>query len=376
MRLAMADVFVSYSRRDKEFVRVLHDALTKSHYNTWIDWEDIPPTADWWAEIKAGIEETHTFIVVITSESVASRVCRDEIDHAVLHSKRIIPVVRQSDFLREDLHPALAHLQWLFFQADDKFDVAFQALVEAINTDLEYKKTHTRWQVSALKWEKQGRDANLLMRGRELDEAEQWLIQSSSRQEPPPTKLQSEFIAASRKASTRQQRRLVGLLSLLLFLACVSSFASWQWNRTRKLLITEIELRQELEVALKREQALRQELEAALERERQALADAASQRQLAEKQRDLAEQRRQEAEAARTLAEQQQQAAEEARQQAESAFEQLDQARSEVEKATEATELANRQRQESEAAAARQQQEIELLQQEVERLQYEAAPSR
>ena len=358
----MADVFVSYSRRDKEFVRVLHDALTKSHYNTWIDWEDIPPTADWWAEIKAGIEETHTFIVVITSESVASRVCRDEIDHAVLHSKRIIPVVRQSDFLREDLHPALAHLQWLFFQADDKFDVAFQALVEAINTDLEYKKTHTRWQVSALKWEKQGRDANLLMRGRELDEAEQWLIQSSSRQEPPPTKLQSEFIAASRKASTRQQRRLVGLLSLLLFLACVSSFASWQWNRTRKLLITEIELRQELE--------------AALERERQALADAASQRQLAEKQRDLAEQRRQEAEAARTLAEQQQQAAEEARQQAESAFEQLDQARSEVEKATEATELANRQRQESEAAAARQQQEIELLQQEVERLQYEAAPSR
>lgn len=39
----MADVFISYSRRDKEFVQVLYDALRASQYDTWVDWQDIKP---------------------------------------------------------------------------------------------------------------------------------------------------------------------------------------------------------------------------------------------------------------------------------------------------------------------------------------------
>ncbi|ESA34684.1 wd40 repeat-containing protein [Leptolyngbya sp. Heron Island J] len=60
----MPDVFISYSRKDKAFVQVLHQALLESHYDSWVDWEDIPLTADWWEEIKAGIESADTFIFV------------------------------------------------------------------------------------------------------------------------------------------------------------------------------------------------------------------------------------------------------------------------------------------------------------------------
>jgi hypothetical protein len=38
----LSDVFVSYSRKDIAFARVLHDALKARNLDTWIDWQDIP----------------------------------------------------------------------------------------------------------------------------------------------------------------------------------------------------------------------------------------------------------------------------------------------------------------------------------------------
>ena len=52
----MSDVFISYSRRDIDFVRHLFDQLTARDREPWADWQDIPPTADWLAEIYRGIE--------------------------------------------------------------------------------------------------------------------------------------------------------------------------------------------------------------------------------------------------------------------------------------------------------------------------------
>jgi hypothetical protein len=48
------DVFVSYSR-DEDFVRRLDEALQERGKVVWVDWEEIPPTADWRARIFEGI---------------------------------------------------------------------------------------------------------------------------------------------------------------------------------------------------------------------------------------------------------------------------------------------------------------------------------
>ncbi len=186
----MADVFISYSRRDKAFVQVLYDALRASQYDTWIDWQDIAPTTEWWQEIETGIEAAHTFIFVISPDSVASDYCRREVDHAIQHGKRLIPILRRSDFEPGGLHPKLGQHQWLMFRPEDDFDTAFATLVETINTDLEHKKTHTRLQVKAIEWQQQNQDASLLLRGRELETAEQWLIRASTGKDPAPTDLQ------------------------------------------------------------------------------------------------------------------------------------------------------------------------------------------
>ena len=81
----MSDVFISYSRRDIDFFCYLFDQLKACDRDAWADWQDIPPTADWLAEIYRGF--------VISPDSVASEICTLEIEHAVKHHKRLAPVV-------------------------------------------------------------------------------------------------------------------------------------------------------------------------------------------------------------------------------------------------------------------------------------------
>jgi hypothetical protein len=84
----MADVFISYSRKDIAFARILHGALKDRNLDTWIDWEDIPPSADWLAEVYRAIEEADTFVFVVSAASVGSEVCNKEIIHAFNNHKR------------------------------------------------------------------------------------------------------------------------------------------------------------------------------------------------------------------------------------------------------------------------------------------------
>ncbi len=83
----MADVFISYSRKDKDFVRQLHEAFANLRREAWVDWEDIPLTAEWLQEIYAGIDSAHNFGFAITPESVISPACHKEVDYAAKNNK-------------------------------------------------------------------------------------------------------------------------------------------------------------------------------------------------------------------------------------------------------------------------------------------------
>src|SRR5512139_4112476 len=89
----MASLFISYSRKDINFARKLTDAFKGQNLDFWIDWEGIPPTVDWWKEIQQGIEQADIFLFLISPDSVKSKVCAQEIDHAVKNGKRLIPIV-------------------------------------------------------------------------------------------------------------------------------------------------------------------------------------------------------------------------------------------------------------------------------------------
>ena len=68
----MTDVFISYSRKDIAFARLLHEALVENDLETWIVWQDIPPSADWLAEVYEAIEAADAFVFVISNTSLIS----------------------------------------------------------------------------------------------------------------------------------------------------------------------------------------------------------------------------------------------------------------------------------------------------------------
>jgi WD40 repeat protein len=205
----MAKIFISYSRKDIEFAKKLTDELQKNDLNVWVDWEDIPPTVDWWLQIEKGIEEADAILFVLSPNSIASKICGQELDHTAKNNKRLIPLLIH-DIKGDEAPPQLGHLNWIFFREDNDFAEAFKKLLTAIQTDYAWVQSHSRLQTKALEWERHNHENSYLLRGKDLQDAELQLATNTSK-EPHPTDLQREYIFKSRKAADKQRRILAGI---------------------------------------------------------------------------------------------------------------------------------------------------------------------
>ena len=205
----MADVFVSYSRHDTDFVRRLAESVVKRGKDVWLDTEGIADTEVFPEAIKRAIEGADAFLFVITPASVASTYCENEVEYARDMQKRIVPVLR-TPVADSDLPAEIRDRNWIPFTSDQEFDASLGRLLTALDTDLEVAKAHTRWLLKALEWDTERRDRSFLLRGSELKAAEAWLAASREDADPAPTPLQREYLLASREAAARRQRMLVG----------------------------------------------------------------------------------------------------------------------------------------------------------------------
>jgi WD40 repeat protein len=216
----MTKVFISYSRKDKVFAGKFTEALQKSELETWIDWEDIPPTADWLDQIHKGIEQADAFLFLLSPDSVASKVCGQEVDHAVQNGKRLIPIVAR-DVNPNDVHPALGKVNWIYCRESDDFDGAVNKTLSAIRTDLVWVESHRRLQVRALEWEKR-KDNSLLLRGKDLREAEEQFA-SAGQKDPQPTDLQRQYVLSSRNGETRTRNMILAIAAVVMVALAVAA---------------------------------------------------------------------------------------------------------------------------------------------------------
>ena len=255
-----ADVFISYSRKDIAFARLIRTSLQASGVDTWIDWDRIPVGERWWDEIRQAIERSNVFMFIISGSSVGSTVCRDEINLALQNHKRIIPIL-VDNLTPEAVHkfvPELPEFNWVIFEKDrlfqltedqqvtsgspedrlvafpklPQFEQALARLSAAIHTDWDWVKFHTQLQVDALRWSTKGQDVSYLLRGSELVDAEEWLSRAGGR-DPQPTLLQSQFITASRleearrqRENSRRQRRLLWVIGGALVITAALGFVA------------------------------------------------------------------------------------------------------------------------------------------------------
>jgi len=221
----VSDVFISYSRKDRDFVRRLDEALQARGREAWVDWEGIRPAEEFMQAIFPAIESTDTFVFVISPDSVTSEVCGRELTHAAAHNKRMVPIVAR-DVDAKAVPEPLAKLNWVFCRETDDFENAAAVLISALDTDLEWVHAHTRLLSRAIEWEAKRKNSSFVLRGDDLQSAEQWLADAGSDKERQPTALQVEYIISSRKAASRRQRITLGAVTVGFIVAVVLAVAA------------------------------------------------------------------------------------------------------------------------------------------------------
>lgn len=197
------DVFISYSRRDLDFALKLYNSLMDEDLEVWFDQEDIPPAVDFLHEIESGINLSHNFIFIISPDSIISKYCLIEINHALKQGKRILPVLYKEPAPgNNDMHPEVKKLNWLFFRDKlDDYDRALLNLLDTLDQHKEYVSKHTNLLNKAIFWSKNQKRVEYLLMEEERIEAEAWLKENFGNDKPPcnPTDLHCEFICEGEK---------------------------------------------------------------------------------------------------------------------------------------------------------------------------------
>jgi WD40 repeat protein len=209
----MADVFVSYSRVDAEFVSRLVEDLKHRGKDVWVDVDGVRDAERFPEALRRAIEGSDAFVFVISPDSAGSEFCEQEIAHAAALNKRIVPLALRP--VADQLIPEeIRFRNWIPVGDDTGVD----RVVDAIDTDLEWERQHTRITQRALQWKHAGRDRSVLLRGSELADGERWLAAGAGK-DPGPTALEQEYLLAAQHAASRRLRRLTAAVSGMLVVA-------------------------------------------------------------------------------------------------------------------------------------------------------------
>jgi WD40 repeat protein len=197
-------VFVSYARKNADFVDRLDQELRSRSIQTLIDREQIALSEAWWARVTDLIGQAHCILFVLSPEWLGSEVCKKELDVALSMNKRLVPVLCRQ--VKSTLvPPALGQLNWLPLLDEDSLAAATDQIVTAFQTDIAWLREHTRLSEQARYWDRDGRPEGALLRDEALFAAERWIAQRPPNA-PAPTDLFSEYLRAGREVYEREER--------------------------------------------------------------------------------------------------------------------------------------------------------------------------
>ncbi|NJL55722.1 SUMF1/EgtB/PvdO family nonheme iron enzyme [bacterium] len=131
-------VFVSYSRKDKKFVRRLVSDLKENNIPVWLDEFDIAPGVRWDRAIEDALQNSTHFLLVMSQNSVVSENVRDEIDLALEAGKIIVPV--KIDNCVPPLR--VRRVQWTDFIAS--YEVSLERLLQFLPADKQTRVSESK----------------------------------------------------------------------------------------------------------------------------------------------------------------------------------------------------------------------------------------
>jgi len=206
----MHDVFVSYSRADRAFVDRLVNHITGADFTCWLDTKDLPPAEVWRQELEDAIIDADNFIFVVSPDSIDSKVCNIELQFALRHNKRIIPLLYRRLRGRQNLPDSLAERQWLEIDriAEEK---GFELIPPIIRNERKWYNQATEYLRRAANWESDPESGGLLPLV-EMAAARSW-IEMGTKITPGPSELQIRYINESEAYHLREAQRWKDLYS-------------------------------------------------------------------------------------------------------------------------------------------------------------------
>jgi hypothetical protein len=93
----MSHIFISYSKKNKDYAYALADFLQAHGFNIWIDRTGIDYGVDWWDAIVEGLRDCAAFLVVMTPESRISNWVKREVGLALHWEKPVYPLLLNGD---------------------------------------------------------------------------------------------------------------------------------------------------------------------------------------------------------------------------------------------------------------------------------------
>ncbi|MEQ8675784.1 MAG: TIR domain-containing protein [Aggregatilineales bacterium] len=129
----MNRVFVSYSRRNKNFAERIARDLSDAGLDVWVDWRQIHAGELWQNEIFRGIERSDILVACLSPDAVGSEWVQREINTARDQKKFIIPVMAINAY--NNLQETDV-LKWLldvhFINFESRYEEAFPELLNAL----------------------------------------------------------------------------------------------------------------------------------------------------------------------------------------------------------------------------------------------------
>ena len=125
------DIFISYSRRDHEFVTRLASDLNAQVAGVWFDQSTIQLGQKWYDEIMEGIRDCKAFILVLSPDAAESKYVREEVNKALELGKTIFPILYRPWKWTGELELLVKEVQTLDLRSGSYID-NFQKLVDGL----------------------------------------------------------------------------------------------------------------------------------------------------------------------------------------------------------------------------------------------------
>jgi hypothetical protein len=121
-------VFICYSRADKQFAMQLVDDLSEYEIEVWMDVRSIPTGSNWDLEVQKGLDHSDAMLVLLSPDSSASQNVADEWSYFIERNKPIVPIMVAPC----EVPFRLSRRQRVDFTVDYK--VGFQQLIKALGS--------------------------------------------------------------------------------------------------------------------------------------------------------------------------------------------------------------------------------------------------